>query len=226
MTIFFRQLKLLTITSLQREWQQKDRLAAPICFAVVLQTIFTFAFDDLPDHILQRTQTAQIFLTVAFAFQTRLLQAFDTEQQDRILDLMKSYSIDLTALFISRCSVAFTLGCALVIPVLCINTLFAPARDWEFSLWLGAMATLALIGLTALGTLLAAITIRASSREGIYPIAYFSLGTPIFLAGIQATLGWDSGFQACSHWVYLLASFDVIYFTLGLLLTEVLLKEA
>ena len=53
----------------------------------------------------------------------------------------------------------------------------------------------------------------------LFPLLYFPLAIPVLLASVQATLIFlGGGEQGASQWLGLLAGFDIIYFTLGLLL--------
>jgi heme exporter protein B len=84
-----------------------------------------------------------------------------------------------------------------------------------------AAAFLGLTGLTSLGVLLSAATLKASGREIIFPLLYFPLSTPILLSAIESSLAYFENSSSSGQWIQwliLLVCFNVISFTLGLLL--------
>jgi heme exporter protein B len=79
-------------------------------------------------------------------------------------------------------------------------------------------------GLSAPGTLYAAMTAQIPSRQTLLPLLLFPLIVPALLASVKATslviLGDPMG--ESRSWIYLLAAFDAIYWSLcGLLFGRV-----
>jgi ABC-type transport system involved in cytochrome c biogenesis permease component len=59
------------------------------------------------------------------------------------------------------------------------------------------------------------------------PLLMLPLGAPLFIAGIQATTQLMNGepFAAVSHWLNLIAAFDVVFLVVGWLAFEYVVEE-
>ena len=87
-----------------------------------------------------------------------------------------------------------------------------------------AATLLGVVGLSAVGTSLAALTARLSHRELLLPIMLLPLVVPLFL-GLVVLSGWAFGARAPDHdWLLLLGVFDAVYIALPLLLADILME--
>ena len=86
---------------------------------------------------------------------------------------------------------------------------------------------LGLLGLAAVGTLFAAVSLRTRAREVMLPLLMLPLATPLFIAGIQTTerLLVGQPFSAVAHWLRLIGAFDVVFLVVGWLTFEYVVEE-
>jgi heme exporter protein B len=70
------------------------------------------------------------------------------------------------------------------------------------------------------GTFLAALSLRARSRELLLPLILFPLAVPALLAMVQATTAIFTGETDPGLWIKLLAGYDIIFTTAGLMLFD------
>jgi heme exporter protein B len=91
--------------------------------------------------------------------------------------------------------------------------------------WL--LAVILLLGTWALvvnGTFFAALSIRTRNREVMLPLLLFPISVPAILAMVQATTLVLTGEDSPAMWIKLLAGYDIVFTTVGLLMFEPVLN--
>ncbi len=75
------------------------------------------------------------------------------------------------------------------------------------------------IGFAAVGTLFAAMLVRARSRDVLLPILLYPMTVPVIIAGVRGTaalLQPEPDLPVARAWLSMLVSFDVVFITLAL----------
>lgn len=220
---------LLLKQGLSAELSDKERIISPILFAMTVLLLFSFAMGELDESLRARVYVAESFLTAFFALQLSFSRLFEPDQKDRVFDLMRTYPLSHAAWFLAKYTLLLLLGCLTLIPTMLFGAfLQQTVRTQLLHAPVLAIALLALAGLAALGLLLSVMTLKANSRQILYPLLYFPLTSPVLLAAVQASLAYmDAGKLTApgKSWLELLTAFDVIYFTLGLLLYTELVDD-
>jgi heme exporter protein B len=82
------------------------------------------------------------------------------------------------------------------------------------------------VGVSAVGTLFAAMTAQVRARELLFPVLLLPVLVPVLLGTVKATeaLLLGEGLAAVAHWVKLLVAADVVYLAIGLLTFEFVLE--
>ena len=225
-----RQYRILVIQGLKAELADLERCISPILFAVTLLLIFTFALGEIDRSLRVKIYLAETMLTALFALQVSFSRLFEPDRQDRVFDLLRTYPLSATALFSAKYTLVLILGSATLLPTLIFGAFLHQSANQPLFSWLVVgIAFLALAGLAALGVLLSAITLKANSRQILYPLLYFPLTTPVLLAAVQASRIYLESAKLTvdgRSWLGLLLAFDVIYLTLGTLLFAELIDES
>ena len=216
----------LTRQGLSGEFSSPERILSPILFAVTLILILTFALGEPDAAHAAATTAAQVFVTTFFAVQLSYVRAFDNEEGDRVLDVLKTVPISGIAWFLSKFCQVFIAGIAIAIPTVFVGCLLGNQLGTSF-LILSAATVLALVGLSSIGVLLATIFQRSTARGLVFPLLYFPLTVPVLLAAIEASKILMSGHPFAGdarNWAGLLVGFDVIYFVVGGLFFEEVIR--
>jgi heme exporter protein B len=217
-----RQCALLIKQGFAIEFQEKERVLTPLLFAALMLLLFNFVLDEQAAPLQIKLFVAEVFLTMLFALHLSFSRIFEADQQDQAFVLLHTYPLDPVTWFIAKYFLALCFGGFIVAPtVLCTglfhgqNTLFLLGSP---VLW--GVAFLALAGLSALGVLLSAMTMKARGREVLFPLLYFPLAIPVLIAASEAVLSLvtPSGAADGWQWLGLLFGFDVIFITLGVVL--------
>ena len=84
------------------------------------------------------------------------------------------------------------------------------------------------LGFAAVGTLFAAMLVRARSRDVLLPILLYPITIPVIIAGVRGTaalLQPDADLAVARMWLSMLLSFDAVFVTLALWTFEPAMKD-
>lgn len=211
-----RQAGIIVRKDLLLEWRGRSRFVSVLLFGIVTLLLFSFAVG--PDSVALRAGAAG-FLVLALLLSSTLglSESFRLEQEDRALEGMILLPIEPVAIFYGK-AIGNTLLLLVLAPILVPIALVLYAVDLGpvavaelLGIWLLASA-----GLSAPGTLYAAMTSRLRSQDVVLPVLLFPLVVPVLLGSVKAmdlVLSGDPMDQTRS-WILLLLGFDVIYWSL------------
>jgi heme exporter protein B len=198
------------------EWRGRSRFVSVLLFGIVTLLLFSFAVG--PDTIALRSGAAG-FLVLALLLSSTLglSESFRLEQEDRALEGMLLLPVEPVAIFYGK-AIGSTLLLMVLAPVLVPIALILYSVELSptglaqlLGVWLLAAA-----GLSAPGTLYAAMTSRLRSQDVVLPVLLFPLVVPVLLGSVKAmdlALSGDPMGQMQS-WILLLLGFDIIYWSL------------
>lgn len=202
------------------EWRGRSRIISVLLFGVVTLLLFSFAVG--PDSAALRASAAG-FLVLALLLSSTLglSESFRLEQEQRAVEGLLLLPVDPIALYYGK-AISNTLFLVLLAPILTPVALVLYAVETEpirllvlLGLWAAAAA-----GLSAPGTLYAAMTSRLQSQDVLLPLLLFPLVVPVLLATVKAVSLILTGdpMEQIRSWTILLVSFAVIYWSIcGLL---------
>jgi heme exporter protein B len=205
------------------QWRTRGKLMAVFVFGAAALLLFSFAIG--PNAVALRTFSGGfLWLGLLLSSTLTLAESFHAEMENRALEGLLLLPSDPRALYYAKAIANWLqlalLGIALV-PVMVVLYDAGTTR----LLMLLLVILLGAAGLSAPGTLYAAMTAQLEAKQTLLPLLLFPLIVPALLASVKATsyaiLGDPMG-QARS-WIVLLAAFDLIYWSLcGLLYGRVI----
>jgi heme exporter protein B len=203
-------------------WRGRARAVAVFAFGAT--TLLLFSFASGPDTTLLRHNAGGfLWLALLLASTLALSESFQAEMEQRALEGLLLLPASPALLFIGKAVANWlqltALGCALV-PVLVV--LYDAPMDRAPEL-LGIIL-LGTAGLSAPGTLHAALAAQIRAREVMLPLLFLPLVVPVLLAAVKATslVMYGDPMGQLSSWVLLLACFNGIFWPLcGLLFSKV-----
>ncbi|HYO77024.1 MAG TPA: heme exporter protein CcmB [Thermoanaerobaculia bacterium] len=219
----------MLIAALKKElllqWRTRGQLTAVFVFGAASLLLFSFAIG--PNAAALRTFSAGfLWLALLLSSTLTLAESFHGEMENRALEGLLLLPSDPRALYYAKAIANWLqltmLGIALV-PVMVI--LYDAGTTRLPTLLL--VIVLGAAGLSAPGTLYAAMTAQLKAKQTLLPLLLFPLIVPALLASVKATsyviLGDPMG-QAKS-WLSLLAAFDLIYWALCGMLYERVIED-
>jgi heme exporter protein B len=205
------------------QWRTRGQLMAVFVFGAASLLLFSFAIG--PNAEALRTFSAGfLWLGLLLSSTLTLSESFHAEMENRALEGLLLLPADARALYYGKAIANWLqlllLGVALV-PVMVV-LYDAGTTDLLKLLVVIALGT---AGLSAPGTLYAAMTAQLKAKQTLLPLLLFPLIVPALLASVKATslviLG--DPMQQSRSWIALLVAFDLIYWSLcGLLYGRVI----
>jgi heme exporter protein B len=205
------------VKDLRLEWRSKDAINSMLFFSLLVVVLFSLAFD--PTAAISR-QIAGGILCVAtlFASVTALNQAWTRELRNQVLDAQRMAPAPAASLFLAKVIANFLF-------VTVVQIILAPLFAIFYNLhpvgqgWLLALVVpLGTWALVVNGTFFAVLSVRARNRELLLPLLLFPIFIPALLGMVEAASAILLGDAEPRLWIQLLAGYDVIFTTVGLLL--------
>lgn len=200
------------------QWRTRGQMMAVFVFGAAALLLFSFAIG--PNAQALRTFSGGfLWLGLLLSSTLTLAESFHAEMENRALEGLLLLPSDPRALYYAKAIANWIqlmlLGIALV-PVMVV--LYDAGTTRLLTLLL--IIALGSAGLSAPGTLYAAMTAQLKAKQTLLPLLLFPLIVPALLASVKATslviLG-DAMSEAKS-WIILLVAFDLIYWSMcGLL---------
>jgi heme exporter protein B len=204
------------------QWRGRAQVAAIFVFGATSLLLFSFAIGP-ETHALRQYAAGFLWLGLLLSSTLTLADSFQSEMDDRALEGLLLLPADPRSLYYGK-ALANCLQLVLVgVGLLPLMVVLYDAGTLRLLPLLGVIV-LGSAGLSAPGTLYAAMTSQARARQTLLPLLLFPLVVPVLLSAVKATslliLGDPMG-QARS-WAGLLIAFDLIYWSLcGLLFDRV-----
>lgn len=209
---------------LRAEFRSRELISSMGLFSLL--SIMVFSFSLQLDNVARQTVIAGVlWVTVVFSVILGLNRALAMERDQGNLDAMLLAPIDRTAIYLGKMVGNFLFA-------LVIGVILLPVMTILFNITLvngGVFLVLILgtLGLSIVGTLLAAMTVQTRTRETLLPIVMLPVALPVLLAAVTASTGILDGQDIGEWlpWVQLLAFIDVVYATLCYLMFDFVVEE-
>jgi heme exporter protein B len=225
--MFFRIAWLVVRKDLTVEVRSREVLYTTAFFAVSCVLVFAFALvrEGRP---LEDAAAGILWIAIAFAGTLALGRAFERERHTETLKALLLAPVSRPAIYVGKLAGVLALLAvveAVLVPL--IGLLFhAPmlAHPGLLLLLLACGTT----GFASVGTLFAAMLVRARSRDVLLPVLLYPITIPVIIGGVRGTAALFQAtpdLEVARMWISLLAFFDVVFVTLALWTFEPLMTD-
>ena len=196
-------------------------------FAVACVLIFAFALvrEGKPP---EDGAAGILWIAVMLAGNLALGRAFERERQAETLRALLLAPAPRPAVYLGKLlGIVVLLAAAEVLLVPLVALLFQ-ARLLAHPLWLIAILAAGTTGFAAVGTLFAAMLVRARSRDVLLPVLLYPITVPVIIAGVRGTaalLQPELEVEIVRFWLALLIAFDAVFVTLSLWTFEAVMTD-
>jgi heme exporter protein B len=210
-----RQFMAILRKDLIRELRTREMLISMILFVLLAMVIFHYAFTVKEGADLTYFTGGMLWVTFIFAMLLGLNRSFAQEKDERCLDGLLLCPVDRVTIFLAK--TAGNLIFLLIVQVVAVPvfTLFFVQRSYVADLLpFVVVLLLADVGICALGTLLATISMNTRSRDLLLPIIFLPLIVPVLIAATGATtliFAECAGLGGLLARVLFLLGFDVVF---------------
>jgi heme exporter protein B len=187
-------------------------------FAVTCVLVFAFALvrEGKPP---EDGAAGILWIAIAFAGNLALGRAFERERQAETLRALLLAPAPRPAVYLGKLlGIVVLLAGAEAVLVPLIALLFQ-ARLLAHPFWMAAILAAGTLGFAAVGTLFAAMLVRARSRDVLLPVLLYPITVPVIIAGVRGTaalLQPEFESDVVRFWFALLIAFDAVFVTLSL----------
>ena len=209
------------------EVKSREIVYTTLLFAMSCILVFSLTF-VVAGEPLRDAAAGIIWIAVAFSGTLALGRTFERERYAETLRALLLAPAPRSAIYLGKFlgMVALLLATEVVIVPL-VAVLFQAELFAKLPL-LVALLFLGTVGFAGVGTLFAAMLVRARTRDVLLPILLYPITVPVMIAGVRGTsaLMQDPAEEALAiMWIAILASFDVVFITLALWTFEPLMTE-
>lgn len=209
---------------LAAEFRSRELLSAMLVFSLLVILIFNFAL-ELDVKTRQTVTSGVLWVTFVFAGTLGLNRSMAIEKDRGCLDGLLLAPVDRAAIYFGKAlsNLAFMLVVeAIVLPVYSVlynTSLFEPR--------LLGIILLGSVGYTAVGTLLASMSVQTRTRDVLLPILLFPIVVPVVIAAVKASGGILQGWkpEEIMPWVNLLLVYDTIFIAIAYMVFDYVVEE-
>jgi heme exporter protein CcmB len=225
--VFFRTAWLVLRKDIAIEAKSWEVLTTTLFFAVSCVLIFAFAFVK-EGKAVEDAAAGILWIAIAFSGTLALGRTFERERYGETLRALLLAPAPRAALYVGKLLGMLALLALAELLLVPMVALMFQAALFSRPLLLIALLAGGTIGFCAVGTLFAAMLVRARSRDVLLPILLYPIVIPVIIAGVRGTaalLGATPDEPTAIMWIGILGAFDVVFVTLSLWTFEPLMTE-
>ncbi len=200
------------------EARSRELAYTTLFFAVSVVLVFSFSF-VVEGVALTDAASGILWVAIAFSGTLALGRTFERERQADTLKALLLSPVERPAIYLGKLA-------GVLLLMLVVEAVVAPVVGLLFQAPIGR-APLLLVGLlmagtlgfAAVGTLFAAMLIRAQSRDVLLPVLLYPITVPLVIAGVRGTaaiLAVEPNLAVAQAWLSMLVFFDAVFVTLAL----------
>ena len=218
MSEFFRVAWHIVRKDMTVEIRSREILFTTLLFAVSVVLVFSFAIvreGRAPDDV----AAGILWVAISFAGTLAMGRTFERERYNDTLRALLLAPADRPAVYAGKLlGLLLLLGLVEIVLVPLVGLLFS-APIFSYPIMLITLLAAGTIGFAAVGTLFAAMLVRARSRDVLLPIMLYPMTVPVMIAGVRGTaalLQPTPDLAIAQFWMGLLGAFDVVFVILAL----------
>lgn len=209
------------------EMRSREILYTTVFFAASCVLVFAFSFVK-DGRAVDDAAAGILWIAIAFSGTLALGRAFERERTNETLQALLLAPSDRPAIYAGKLLGILALMGAVELVIVPMVGLMFQAPLGAHPLLLVALLATGTLGFAAVGTLFAAMLIRARSRDVLLPVLLYPITIPVIIAGVRGTaavFGDPGGEVVARAWLGMLVFFDVVFVTLALWTFEAVMTE-
>jgi len=226
--MFFRTAWLVLRKDVAIEAKSWEVVTTTLFFAVSCVLIFAFALVK-DGRAVGDAAAGILWIAISFSGTLALGRTFERERYAETLRALLLAPAPRAALYTGKLmGMLALLGLAELLLVPLVALLFQASAMFSRPLLLAGLLAGGTVGFCAVGTLFAAMLVRARSRDVLLPILLYPIIIPVIIAGVGGTaalLSAPPDEPTAIMWIGVLTAFDIVFVTLALWTFEPLMTE-
>lgn len=200
------------------EARSRELAYTTLFFAVSVVLVFSFSF-VVEGEAYTHAASGILWVAIAFSGTLALGRTFERERQADTLKALLLSPAERPAVYLGKLVgvvLLMTLVELIVVPL--VGLLFQVPlfrAPWH----LAGLIVTGTLGFAAVGTLFAAMLVRAHSRDVLLPVLLYPITVPLVIAGVRGTasiVAPEPNLAVAQAWLSMLVFFDAVFLTLAL----------
>ncbi|HXT71843.1 MAG TPA: heme exporter protein CcmB [Vicinamibacterales bacterium] len=200
------------------ESRSRELAYTTLFFAVSCVLVFAFALIR-EGRALEDAAAGILWVAIAFSGTLALGRAFERERQAETLKALLLAPIEPSAVYLGKLTGLLILMIGVELIVVPVVGLLFDAPILRAPLLLAALLAAGTVGFAGVGTLFAAMLVRAHSRDVLLPVLLYPITVPVIIAGVRGTaaiFAAEPNLDVAGSWLSMLVFFDAVFVTLAL----------
>jgi heme exporter protein CcmB len=209
---------LIVRKDLRVETRSREIGYTTLFFAVSCVLVFSFAFVH-EGRPIENAAAGILWVAIAFSGTLALGRTFERERQSETIRALLLSPVERPAIYLGKLTGLLLLLAGIEVVLVPLVGLIFQAPLLRAPFLLAAILASGTLGFTAVGTLFAAMLVRAQSRDVLLPVVLYPTTVPVLLGGMQGTAALfarEPDLAMAQLWLSMLISFDVVFVTLAL----------
>ena len=202
------------------EWRGRQTITATGMVALLMILLLGFVLGSEPGRA-----AAVLWVALGFAAVVGIPRITQSEVEQQALEALLLYPGSREHLYWGKGAALFIMLSALLVALLLLLGVLFSVDVWTHVGALLGVGMLGIVGLSAIGTLLAALVLHVRGRELLMPLLLLPLALPVVLGGVRLTETILAG-TTSALWILVLVAFDLVYLLVCPILFEVVMDEA
>jgi heme exporter protein CcmB len=226
-TEFLRVAWLVAVKDLTVEIRSREILSTTVFFAISCVLVFAFALVKEGRTVVDAS-AGILWVAIAFSGTLALGRTFERERYTDTLRALMLAPAERPALYVGKliAVTAMILGAEVLLVPLVALLFQAPLFDRP--VLLVALLGVGTLGFAAVGTLFAAMLVRARSRDVLLPVLLYPITIPVIIGGVRGTaalMATPADVPMAQFWIALITFFDIVFVVLSLWTFEPLMTD-
>ncbi len=221
---YLRSIAAIVWKDLAAELRSRELFSAMMVFSLLVIVIFNFAL-ELDISTRRSVTSGVLWVTFAFAGTLGLNRSLSIEKDQGCLDGLLLAPVDRSAIYFGKAlsNLAF---------MLIVEAIVLPVYSFLYNINLfhaGLIGVILLgsIGYTAVGTLLATMSVQTRTRDMLLPIILFPVVLPVLIGAVKASGGILAGddLSTILPWLNLVIVYDVVFIAVAFMVFDFVVQE-
>jgi len=201
------------------EWRGRQTTTATGMVALLMILLLGFVIGSEPGRA-----AAVLWVALGFAAVVGIPRITQSEVEQQALETLLLYPGSREHLYWGKSVALLIMLSALLVALLLLLGLLFSVDVWSHWGALLGVGMLGIVGLSAIGTLLAALVLHVRGRELLMPLLLLPLALPVVLGCVRLTEAVLADTPA-GLWPVVLVAFDLVYLLVCPILFEVVMEE-
>jgi heme exporter protein B len=225
--MFFRVALLVLWKDFAIEVKSLEIVSTTLFFAASCILVFSFAFvkEGAP---VQDAAAGILWIAISFSGTLALGRTFERERYGETLRALLLAPTPRPAIYVGKLLGMLLVMLASELMLVPMVALLFQAPLFSRPLLLVTLLLAGTIGFASVGTLFAAMLVRARTRDIMLPILLYPITIPVMIAGVQGTaalLQPTPDEAIATMWIAIVTCFDIVFVTFSLWMFEPLMTE-